>query len=121
MNEYKNNGGFNRNNNENGNVNAPAPKPEQTCTCCEKKTLGQRAAQVGNNILTGVKEHPAKAAGIGLGVAAVTAYVIEGIKQKKAGNKFLHIPGKSLYLKVKAKFGKKAEAPAAPAPADEQK
>lgn len=109
-NEYKqNNGGQNRqfNNNNEKNVNAQAQKPEiQTCTCCEetKKGFVDQAKDFATKNKTNLL--------IGAAVAVGTGLVIW--EEKTLGW------GKKLWSKIRG--NKKAEeAPAAEAPAEEQK
>ena len=109
-NEYnkQNNGGqMNRQFNENkDNVNAQAQKPEtQTCTCCEetKKGILNQAKDFATKNKTGLL--------IGFAVVAGTGLVIW--EEKTFGL------GKKLVDKIRGK--KKADQPAAEAPAEEQK
>lgn len=129
MSEYnkQNNGGqMNRqfNNNEN-NVNAQAQKPEQTCTCCTegKKSFGAKLKDAGQTVTTTVKNHPVETAGALLAAAMIGGYTAKGLKRKKEGKSFWHIPlvDSKPVVWLKAKFGKKAEEKPADAPAEEQK
>jgi hypothetical protein len=125
-NENNNRGNqMNRNNNEN-NVNAQAQKPEQTCTCCEeatKKTFGAKLKGAGQTITTTVKNHPVETAGALVAAAMIGGYTAKGLKRKKEGKSFWHIPlaESKPVVWLKAKFGKKAEKqPEAPATTEEK-
>ncbi len=130
-NEYnkQNNGGqMNRQFNENkDNVNAQAQKPEQTCpTCTEgnKKSFGAQLKGAGKAVTTTVMNHPVETAGALLAAAMIGGYTKKGLKRKKEGKSFWHIPlaDSKPVVWLKAKFGKKeAEQPAAEAPAGDQK
>ena len=129
-NEYnkQNNGGQNRQFNNNEKNVTRENTAGLTCTCCEesKKGFAEKAMEVGKTALNTVTTHPVESALITLGAIVTGGYIKNGIKRKKEGMSFWHTP-KVIEVPVtwvKGVFTKKTveePAPAAEAPAEEQK